>query len=110
MNENKRPKYSVLQNVGWMIKTAWGSRKRTLLFCLLTATLEVLLNMVQLYIAPQVLSKVERRVSTLELLGTIGGFTAALFLIRGAMAYIQENTMFARVDVRHHRKGGGQVQ
>ena len=100
MNENKRPEYSVLQNVGWMIKTAWGSRKRTLLFCLLTATLEVLLNMVQLYIAPQVLSKVERRVSTLELLGTIGGFTAALFLIRGAMAYIQENTMFARVDVR----------
>ena len=100
MNENKEPKYSVLQNVLWMIKTAWGSRKRTLLFCLLTATLEVLLNVVQLYIAPQVLAQVERRVSTLELLGTIGGFTAALFLIRGAMAYIQENTMFARVDVR----------
>ena len=100
MNENKEPKYSVLQNVLWMIKTAWGSRKRTLLFCLLTATLEVLLNVVQLYIAPQVLAQVERRVSVLQLLGTIGGFTAALFLIRGAMAYIQENTMFARVDVR----------
>ena len=100
MNENKEPKYSVPQNVGWMIKTAWGSRKRTLLFCLLTATLEVLLNVVQLYIAPQVLAQVERRVSVLQLLGTIGGFTAALFLIRGAMAYIQENTMFARVDVR----------
>ena len=100
MNENKEPKYSVLQNVLWMIKTAWGSRKRTLLFCLLTATLEVLLNVVQLYIAPQVLAQVERRVSVLQLLGTIGGFTAALFLIRGAMAYIKENTMFARVDVR----------
>ena len=100
MNENKRPKYSVLQNVGWMIKTAWGSRKRTLLFCLLTATLEVLLNVVQLYIAPQVLAQVERRVSVPQLLGTIGGFTAALFLIRGAMAYIKENTLFARVDVR----------
>ena len=100
MNENKEPKYSVLQNVLWMIKTAWGSRKRTLLFCLLTATLEVLLNVVQLYIAPQVLAQVERRVSVLQVLGTIGGFTAALFLIRGAMAYIKENTMFARVDVR----------
>ena len=100
MNENNKPKYGVTQNVLWMIQTAWGSRKRTLLFCLLTATLEVLLNVVQLYIAPEVLSKVERRVSPLELLATIGIFTAALFLIRGAMAYIKENTLFARVDVR----------
>ena len=100
MKENNKPKYGVPQNVLWMIQTAWGSRKRTLLFCLLTATLEVLLNVVQLYIAPEVLSKVERRVSSLELLATIGIFTAALFLIRGAMAYIKENTLFARVDVR----------
>lgn len=100
MNENNKPKYGVTQNVLWMIQTAWGSRKRTLLFCLLTATLEVLLNVVQLYLAPEVLSKVERRVSPLELLATIGIFTAALFLIRGAMAYIKENTLFARVDVR----------
>lgn len=100
MKENNKPKYGVPQNVLWMIQTAWGSRKRTLLFCLLTATLEVLLNVVQLYIAPEVLSKVERRVSPLELLATIGIFTAALFLIRGAMAYIKENTLFARVDVR----------
>ena len=100
MKENNKPKYGVPQNVLWMIKTAWGSRKRTLLFCLLTATLEVLLNVAQLYLAPEVLSKVEQRVSPLELLATIGIFTAALFLIRGAMAYIQENTLFARVDVR----------
>ena len=100
MKENSKPKYGVPQNVLWMIQTAWGSRKRTLLFCLLTATLEVLLNVVQLYLAPEVLSKVERRVSSLELLATIGIFTAALFLIRGAMAYIKENTLFARVDVR----------
>ena len=100
MNENNKPKYGVTQNVLWMIQTAWGSRKRTLLFCLLTATLEVLLNVAQLYIAPEVLSKVEQRVSPLELLATIGIFTAALFLIRGAMAYIKENTLFARVDVR----------
>ena len=100
MNEHNKPTYGVPQNVLWMIKTAWGSRKRTLLFCLLTATLEVLLNVAQLYLAPEVLSKVERRVSPLELLATIGVFTAALFLIRGAMAYIKENTLFARVDVR----------
>ena len=100
MKENNKPKYGVPQNVLWMIQTAWGSRKRTLLFCLLTATLEVLLNVVQLYLAPEVLAKVERRVSPLELLATIGIFTAALFLIRGAMAYIKENTLFARVNVR----------
>ena len=46
----KKPKYNTLQNVGWMVKIAWKNGKRVLLFCVLTAILEVLFNLVQLYI------------------------------------------------------------
>ena len=49
MKKNEKPKFSTVQNIGWMVKTAWNSRRRVLLFCVLTAALEVLLNLVQLY-------------------------------------------------------------
>ena len=37
MKLKEKPKYNTLQNVGWMIKIAWNSRKRVMLFCVLTA-------------------------------------------------------------------------
>ena len=98
--QQEKPKYSTLQNVGWMVKLAWTHCRRVLLFCVLAAALEVLLNLVQLYIAPEVLSRVEQKAPLWELLGTIGVFTAALFLVQGARKYIEENTLFPRVDVR----------
>ncbi len=100
MKTKEKPKYNTLQNVGWMVSIAWKNSKQALLFCLLTAALEVLLNLVQLYIAPEVLARVEQRVPVRELLMTIGIFTAALFLIQGFKEYIKQNTLFARVDVR----------
>ena len=83
-----------------MIKISWNSRKRVMLFCVLTALFEVVLNLTQLYIAPEVLSRVEQRAPLWELLLTIGVFTAALFLTNGLKEYVKQNTLFARVDVR----------
>lgn len=100
-NKSKsKPKYNTVQNICWMIGVAWNSRKRVLLFCVLTALSEVLLNLTELYIAPEVLSRVEENASVKALLLTIGLFTAALFFINGFKKYIEKNTMFARVDVR----------
>lgn len=100
MKAKEKPKYNTTQNVCWMINVAWHSRKRTLLFCILTAVLEVLLNLTQLYIAPEVLARVEQRAPLWELLLTIGVFTAALFLTNGLKEYVNQNTLFTRVDVR----------
>ena len=47
MNVKEKPKYNAIQNIGWMVKIAWKTRKRVLMFCVLTATLEVLLNLTQ---------------------------------------------------------------
>ena len=98
--KKEKPKYNTLQNVGWMVKIAWKNGKRVLLFCALTAILEVLFNLVQLYIAPEVLARVEQKAPLWELLMTIGVFTAALFIVHGFKEYIRQNTLFPRVDVR----------
>ena len=100
MEEKKKPKYGVARNVGWLVKIAWNTRKRVLLFCVLTATLEVLYNLTQLYIAPEILRHVESHAAIRSLLGTILFFTIALFLILSVKDYIRTNTMFLRVDVR----------
>ena len=59
MKVKEKPKYNTVQNVAWMVKIAWKTRKRVLLICTLTAILEVLLNLTQLYIAPEVPKQVE---------------------------------------------------
>ena len=100
MKDTNKPKYNTVQNVGWMVKLAWQNRKRVLLFCLVTAILEVGLNLTQLYIAPEILSRVEAHAPLRELLGTIGFFTLILFLIQGFTDYVNQNTIFPRVDVR----------
>lgn len=98
--EKEKPRYNTIQMIIWMVKIAWRSRKRVLLFCVLTAALEVMLNLTRLYIAPVVLARVEQKSPLWMLLTTIVLFTAALFLINGCKAYVIENTMYARVDVR----------
>lgn len=100
MKEKEKPKFNTFQNISWMLKMAWSNRKRVILFCVLTAFLEVMLNLTQLHIAPEVLAKVEQKSSLWMVLATIGKFTFALFLINGVKKYVEDNTMFARVDVR----------
>ena len=83
-----------------MVKLAWKIRKRVLFFCVAMAVLEVLYQLTQLYVAPEILSRVEQHADLGELLGTIGFFTLALFLIMGLKDYLKQIVIFARVDVR----------
>lgn len=100
MEQNKKPKYGAMQNVAWMTGIAWETGKRVIFFCLLTAGLEIGYNLAQLYIAPEILARVEQQAPLANLLTTIVFFTAALFLTTGFKDYIQKNALFSRVDVR----------
>lgn len=100
MKHREKPKYSVLQNVCFMVRVAWQKRKRVLLLCVVTAVLQVALNLTQLYITPEILTKVEQGVPVGELLTTIGLFTAALSLLQAAAAYCDAVRMPAEIDVR----------
>jgi len=88
------------RNIKWMIDIAYKNCKRVLLFCVLTAVLEVLLNLTQLYIAPGIIKCVEQKVSIMVLPMTILAYTLALFFINGFKKYIEENTLFSRIEVR----------
>ena len=88
------------RNIKWMIDIAYKNCKRVLLFCVLTAVLEVLLNLTQLYIAPGIIKCVEQKTSIKVLLMTILAYTLALFVINGFKKYIEENTLFSRIEVR----------
>lgn len=100
MKDKTKPKYNAAQNVGWMIKIAWKVRRRVLFLCVAMAALEVANNLAQLYVAPEILSRVERHAPMGELLDTIGLFTLALFLTMGLKAYFKKIALFPRVDVR----------
>ncbi len=100
MKQKEKPKYSVGQNVAWMIGNAWKARKRVLLFCVLTAGLDISMNLLQLYVTPEILRRVEQAAPLGQLLLTITLFTGLLFLVSGIREYIRTNTLFARVDVR----------
>ena len=100
MKQTSKQHYNVFQNVGWMIGNAWRSCKSVLWMCVLAAALTVGVNLVQLFIAPQILSRVEQQAPLPELLGTIGVFSLALFLVLGLQAYVDQNTIFGRIEVR----------
>lgn len=95
-----KPKYNLVQNILWMVKLAWRVRKRVLLFCVLAALVEVLYNLAQLYIAPEILRLVDQRASLGELLLAILFFTAALFLTLGVKGYFEACVDYPRIDVR----------
>ena len=81
--EKRRPKYNVLQNVGWMIARAWRKDRGVLGYSLLIPTAAVAINLAQLFIAPAVLGKVETVAPLEELLGTILFFSVTLFFLQG---------------------------
>lgn len=60
MKGKSKQGYSVSRNVRWMIQNTWKNQKSVLWLCLILATLGVGLNLVQLFIAPEILGKVER--------------------------------------------------
>lgn len=100
MKSQNKPQYNIIQNVLWMIRTAWKKRKRVPLMCILIAFTEIIINLTQLYIAPEILKCVEQNASIGTLIGTIIGFTCILFLARGIGEYLSTIEAFPRIDVR----------
>lgn len=101
MSEKKtKPKYSSVENVGWMIANAWRECKSVLLICFITAVVSVALNLTELFIAPQILQRVENGAEISSLLLTIAIFSGTLFLLLGLKRYFEDNSLYGRVAVR----------
>lgn len=94
-----RPRYNTVQNVGWMAANAWRSYRPVLLTTTAAALLDVGLNLLQLFIAPQVLQRVEQAAPLGALARTIAAFTALLFAVTALRAYVGTNWQTGRMAV-----------
>lgn len=100
MKTKKKPKYSLGSCVSFMVKTAWNKEKRVLWVCMALIGLQLSQSLVQLYVAPMVLRRVENHAPLGELLLTIGGFSLLLFVLTALNTYIEKRALYGRVSVR----------
>jgi len=100
LDHTSKPKYNMWQNTSYMIQLAWQTRKSVIYLCLAAAFFSVAGSVLELYIAPVILGQVEIKSSLADLLKIIGGFTVVLMLVSGIRSYLNENTLFGRVEVR----------
>lgn len=93
MKSKEKPQYTVLQNMNYTARLAWKHSRLLVLMAIAASILSLVTSLVQLYIAPIILQKVEQSVPLSELLLTIGLFTAMLMVCNGAAVYL-ETTKF----------------
>jgi len=96
----QKPKFGMASNTAYMIALAWRTTKSVLLLCALQMILGVALQVLGLYFAPAVLKGVEAAAPLKDILSVILQFALALMLAGTADAYIRENTVYGRIDVR----------
>ena len=100
MKKPTQKTYNILQNCAFMIRRAWQECKSVLVIVLGLIFCGVAGNLLELFVIPAVLEKVERGVSPMELAGMIGWFTLGMVLVRALRGYLDENTLFGRIRVR----------
>ena len=83
--KSPKPKYNMFQNAWFMVKLAWASKEKKVVFLgLLLAGLTVANSLINLYVSPTILSVLERKASMAELLWTIVLFTAGIMFVSAA--------------------------
>lgn len=89
------------QNVAYMVSTAWRIKeKKVLVLCFLSAVFAVAKSLAELFVTPTVLACVENGDSVAKLMSAVGIFTLLTVVFSAAAAYVDENTMFGRVQTR----------
>ena len=87
--KSKKVKYSMWQSLAFMFRKAWDCRKLILALCLINVVLNLALELLQLFVAPEILKQLEQVVPIPKLLGTIILFSASLFLAQSGKSYVE---------------------
>ena len=98
--QTARPQYGMGQNVLYMLRTAWRTRKSVIALCAAQALLGVASAAVGMFFAPAALGAIETGAPLARLLSIIGAFSCALLLLGALAAYASANTEFGRIQVR----------
>lgn len=98
----ERPKYTMRQSISFMIKNAWNFKKSVIFICLLLSVLQILLNLIELFISPMILQKIETSAPISEFLFTIIFFSGSNFLLSALYSYVWENRSLGEMDLRQY--------
>ena len=90
----------MINNSLFMFKTAFENLPSVPLLTLFQALLAVAISVLELYVAPTVLKKLEIHSSLKELLFTILFFTLGIMSVAALNAYLKQNLMFGRCELR----------
>lgn len=88
--KKEKPKYSILQNLKFLIEEAWRLDKETIYLPIVKEIATLALNLLELFIVPVILRTVERHTGLEELLWVIGLFTLAVVLCTGLSHYFAQ--------------------
>ena len=100
MKHTKKSPYNLWQNSAFMVQTAWSRCKSVVPMCIALAVARAGQTVVELLIAPGILRTVETAAPLSEVFGAIALFTLALLFFSCLARYLDENTMYGRIDVR----------
>ena len=98
--KKEKSAYSLPQNLRFMLRYAMRHARRVLVMGAALVVLQVAANLIQLFIAPEILRRVETAAPATELLGAIGAFTAALWAVSWLTQYLNGISLFGQVEVR----------
>lgn len=98
--EKEKAAYSIGSNLGYMLNLSWRHQKSVPVLCVCIALCQLGTQLAGLYAAPEILSQVEAHGALGMLLGTIAGFAAILLLCGALYRYLEENTVYGRVNLR----------
>lgn len=98
--KRKKPEYNMWQNVVYMVKKAWKVRKSVLFIATAMGTVTAALTVTRLLVTPIVLRYVEKKASLSSLVLIILVFSFLLVGLSGLLAYLKDNKLFGRIDVR----------
>ena len=90
MKAKGKQQYSLLQNLGYLLKRCWRVSKGLLISLLTMSLLQLGTNLIELYIAPIILQKVEQSVPLPEMLVTILLFTLAMVVSTAGWNYLKD--------------------
>lgn len=96
----ERPKYGGFSNIVFMLNQAREVAPSVIWLAILMSLLTVGLQTIQLLFTPAILQVLEEQKSLQNLLILIFQFTIILIIINAFHAYVRENTMFGRIEVR----------
>lgn len=99
--KRQKPKYNMLQTSGFMVKLAFKTKEKKVVFLgTALALLTVAIQVTNLYITPVILNAVEEHSPFEQVLATILLFVAASVVLYTVKTYIDENILFGRISVR----------